>query len=123
MLLLGVEDHQANNVRLMLQATEIPCQPAFWFSVPDCAQIAADTFSVPVAIYGEQSNSYVPLLKPISGPLVVLRLAKHHFNYVKVDPEQRFSLPPLTHMHEVVCKKQGLVEGLKNVEVMREWQI
>ncbi|CAG8708404.1 9258_t:CDS:2, partial [Racocetra fulgida] len=42
------------NIELLKQILEFwksPCSPSFWFLSPDCTQLAADTFSVPIAIF------------------------------------------------------------------------
>ncbi|CAG8580980.1 4346_t:CDS:2, partial [Cetraspora pellucida] len=50
---LGYDTDLLNQI---LRCRASPCSPSLWFLSPDCAQLAADTFSVPIAIFNEQNG-------------------------------------------------------------------
>lgn len=51
----------------IFECQDSPCSPEHWFIVPDCAQIAADTFNTPIAVYsgtGSNPQTFLPLGMP-----------------------------------------------------------
>ncbi|CAG8772197.1 18548_t:CDS:1, partial [Racocetra fulgida] len=43
-------------LKQILESRDSPCQSSLWFLSPDCAQLAANTFSVPIAIFEERDE-------------------------------------------------------------------
>ena len=87
-----------------------------WFLVPDCAQLAADTFAIPIVFLdmgaiGGQSCMYLPL-----GPLAIsavpigLSLAKEHIEYVKFNTNGHFPWSRLNPQHEPIRRKFGFID-------------
>ena len=70
-----------------------------WFCVPECAQIASDTFKAPVAIFGLQSNTFFPLQHtPLDAErtnLITLHLDAAHIILVKIKHGAHIQWPEL----------------------------
>ncbi|CAG8772289.1 10808_t:CDS:10, partial [Gigaspora margarita] len=48
--------YDINLLKRILESRYLSCQPSLWFLSPDCAQLAANTFSVPIAIFEESDD-------------------------------------------------------------------
>ncbi|CAG8803969.1 8517_t:CDS:2, partial [Cetraspora pellucida] len=85
------KDWLGYNIELLKQILESrasPCEPSLWFLSPDCAQLAANTFSVPIAIFderNEQSMMFFPLETPPvhrRNPIILHFINENHIIYV-----------------------------------------
>ncbi|CAG8761552.1 8170_t:CDS:2, partial [Racocetra persica] len=45
-------------LKRILESRASPCTSSLWFLSPNCAQLAADTFSVLIAIFDEKDEQY-----------------------------------------------------------------
>lgn len=70
-----------------------------WFCVPECAQIASDTFKAPIAFYGFESNTFFPLqLTPFESKRthpIALHLHHAHIILVKIKHDACIQWPEL----------------------------
>jgi hypothetical protein len=92
-----------------------------WFVVPDCAQLAADAFAIPIAFLDMaategQSCMYLPL-GPLAISAVPIGLSLEnggtpnaHFKYVKFNTNGHFPWPRLNPQHEPIRRKFGFVD-------------
>ncbi|KAG0166723.1 hypothetical protein DFQ29_000877 [Apophysomyces sp. BC1021] len=69
----------------ILECQSSPCPQDSWFLVPDCAQLAADTFNVPIAIYtgtGKNSQLFLPVGLPLRSTASVIILQFINDNHI-----------------------------------------
>jgi hypothetical protein len=105
-----------NQLIAVLQDNSIHCPTTSWFYVPDCAQLAADTFGAVIVFLdmggtGGESCMYLPL-----GPFVQtavpigLSLSNEHFKCVKFNSGGNFPWPRLNPQHEPIRRKFNFVD-------------
>ncbi|KAI8330055.1 hypothetical protein BC941DRAFT_456922 [Chlamydoabsidia padenii] len=66
---------------------------SLWFEAPDCAQLAADTFRVPIEIHSKEGSTlYLPLTNTRyqSYSPIILQLYQDHFYLVKLSQVFKF---------------------------------
>lgn len=105
---IGVDDNHVS--RVLTNVNEI-VDSRYWFSVPDCAQIAADTYKCPIVICSQVNNTlFIPIQNIIADrPPIILRLKDAHFSCVELKSDIRVKLPPLNPRHVGLIRR-----GLKN---------
>ncbi|RUP45418.1 hypothetical protein BC936DRAFT_148210 [Jimgerdemannia flammicorona] len=117
--------YEMDRIRRILACTRSPCPKNRWFLLPDCAQIAADTFRAPVvALCGETRTLFLPIEKKLDATMnmIVLQWVNgNHIVLVELKRDARISLPILNPQHEPMCKLHGLWDGLDNVEACERW--
>ncbi|CAG8830884.1 20610_t:CDS:2, partial [Gigaspora margarita] len=80
--------YNINSLKRILESRASPCSSSLWFLSPDCAQLAADTFLVPIAIFDEkdeQCSMFFPLESaPIyrRNPIILHFVNSNHVIYV-----------------------------------------
>ncbi|RIB16178.1 hypothetical protein C2G38_2038789 [Gigaspora rosea] len=111
------KDWLGYNVELLKQILESrasPCEPSLWFLSPDCAQLAASTFSVPIAIFderNEQSMLFFPLETPPvhrRNPIILHFINGNHIIYVGMKSYTKVNWPVVNVQHATICRKYGL---------------
>ncbi|KAG0184945.1 hypothetical protein DFQ28_010210 [Apophysomyces sp. BC1034] len=106
--ILGVDT--VKSLQLTLQDRSSPCPSSMWFSVPDCALLAANTFSVAIATFSsEQSLLFPPFFGlPTSTRPITIQLHNSHFYAVKFKPRTKMISPPLYPGYKEICKQYQL---------------
>ncbi|CAG8835918.1 15021_t:CDS:2, partial [Racocetra persica] len=61
--------YDINLLKRILESRASPCTSSLWFLLPDCAQLAADTFSVPIAIFDEKDEQCAMFFPLESAPI------------------------------------------------------
>ncbi|CAG8524905.1 8270_t:CDS:2 [Cetraspora pellucida] len=91
-----------------------PCLPSLWFLSPDCAQLAADTFSVPIAIFDEDNEKCAMFYPLESAPilrktLIILHFVNsNHIVYVGMKSYAKVNWPMVNLEHIPICHRYGL---------------
>lgn len=82
---------------------------AKWFSIPECALLASNTYSVAIAAFGEQENSfYIPFFgSPISVRPLVLQLFGGHFYLIVTKARHKVQWPKVYPGYSALCAKNG----------------
>ncbi|CAG8520849.1 3759_t:CDS:2, partial [Cetraspora pellucida] len=87
---LAMNGYDIDLLKQILESRESPCSSSLWFLSPDCAQLAADTFSLPIAIFSEnneQSMMFFPLEStPMhrKNPIILHFVNGNHIIYVSM---------------------------------------
>jgi len=106
------EEWLGYDISLLLDILECklsPCSSKYWFMVPDCAQLAADTFRVPVAMMGareELCSLFLPLLSPPAArrdPIILHWVNDNHLMHVAVKSGAIIHWPSLNPQHKPIC--------------------
>ncbi|CAG8820214.1 8290_t:CDS:2, partial [Gigaspora margarita] len=101
-------------LRWILESRESPCSSSLWFLSPDCAQLAADTFSLPIAIFNEdneRSMMFFPLESaPMhrKNPIILHFMNENHIVYVSMKSYVRVNWPMVNVQHKSICQRYGL---------------
>ncbi|CAG8843877.1 5214_t:CDS:1, partial [Racocetra persica] len=118
------KDWLGYNIELLKQILESrasPCEPSLWFLSPDCAQLAANTFSVPIAIFderNEQSMMFFPLETPPvhrRNPIILHFINGNHIIYVGMKSYVKVNWPVVNVQHTPICRKYGLEDHWSNL--------
>lgn len=109
---MGYEEEKLIRV---LQDTSVQAPEDNWFYVPDCAQLAADTFQCPIAFLDlsqGQSSMYLPLDVFLSDTVPVgILLANRHFQHVRFGiGEKPIPWPPINPQHKPICRRFRLTD-------------
>ena len=120
-------DYDIDHLRDILLSRESPCSQKHWFSTPDCAQVAADTFDRPIVVHGSVADKhvYVPLqhvMEP-GAPVIVLRYVDGGIHIIWEEFGDRelltlSSLADLNPQHIPICRRRGWVDGFKNIDIL-----
>ncbi|CAG8711676.1 14205_t:CDS:2, partial [Cetraspora pellucida] len=94
-------------LKLCLECKSSPCSLDYWFYMPDCTQIASDTFSRPIVIYGEnreQSQLFLPYFVTASNtctPIIIHWHNSNHYVQIEVNNNSHLIFPPIDiqYMH------------------------
>ncbi|CAG8702157.1 2699_t:CDS:2 [Dentiscutata erythropus] len=85
------------------------CSREYWFYVPECAQLASDTFNIPIAAFSEDSTSSLFFLpfdkKPGSRkkPIILHWHGKDHVVLVKFKQHRDIQVPHLNPQYIPIC--------------------
>ncbi|KAI8138819.1 hypothetical protein BJV82DRAFT_582471 [Fennellomyces sp. T-0311] len=87
------------------------CPSQYWFTTPDCAQIAADAFATPIAIYtgtGRFAQLFLPVgidvPEVLPKPIIMQLVNGNHFVLIELhDDIADFKLPSLNAQHKIAC--------------------
>ena len=83
-----------------------------WFSVPDCAMVACNTYDIAISIHSStEYQLFIPFFHiPISVKPVILQLTSSHFYLVRLKPRYLYKAPQLNPAYLPICKKYGFVD-------------
>ncbi|CAG8638293.1 2982_t:CDS:1, partial [Scutellospora calospora] len=101
-------------LKQILESRASPCHISLWFLSPDCAQLAANTFSVPIAIFdeiNEQSMLFFPLeMPPVHrrNPIILHFINENHIIYISMKSYAKVNWPVVNVQHIPICRKYGL---------------
>ncbi|KAG0167506.1 hypothetical protein DFQ30_006017, partial [Apophysomyces sp. BC1015] len=86
----------------ILECQLSPCSSEFWFLALDCAQLVADAFNTPVAIYtgqGKGAQMFLPVglpLRPSAKPIVLQFVNGSHIILIDLKADTtKFPWPPI----------------------------
>ncbi|CAG8803621.1 17159_t:CDS:2, partial [Cetraspora pellucida] len=111
--ILGYNTDRLMNVLSYIQPE---CSQEYWFYSPKCAQIASDTFNVPVAIYGIDLMTSLLFLpfdqKPgrHKKPIILHWHGRDHIVFVKLKANRNVQNPPLNPQYISICHHLGFSE-------------
>ncbi|CAG8550576.1 29890_t:CDS:2, partial [Gigaspora margarita] len=71
--------YNIDSLKWILESRVSPCSSSLWFLSPDCAQLAADTFLVPIAIFDEKNEQCSMFFPLESAPIHRRNLIILHF--------------------------------------------
>ncbi|RCH88083.1 hypothetical protein CU097_010221 [Rhizopus azygosporus] len=71
-----------------------------WFTIPDCAMVACNTYNVAIAVHSsEESSLFIPLFNmPVTVKSLVLQLSSRHFYFVRLKPHSRYQSNSLSDL-------------------------
>jgi hypothetical protein len=101
-------EHLVQTLSYKGEGSIVPQQ--YWFSTPDCAQLAADSFRRPIechtphgpTLYLPLSNTTYSSYKPL-----ILQLHASHFFLVTIKTGKR-NLPKIYVMYSPICRNHGI---------------
>lgn len=86
-----------------------PCGVEYYFSDPECSQLAADTFERPIEFHGSTSATlYLPIIRHTSYKAyrpVVLNLYQSHIYLTIMKKGTTYGYPVINLMHNTICEK------------------
>ncbi|KAG0172379.1 hypothetical protein DFQ29_008407, partial [Apophysomyces sp. BC1021] len=108
----------------------------YWFDASICAQLAADTFNTPIAIYSDAGKRtiitesgpedvfthppvlYLPYKGPLTTttpptPLVMHFVHGNHWATVLMKRSRKMAWPPICYKHKEVCANLGLDDKIR----------
>lgn len=101
----------------------------YWFNSPDCAQLAADTYQAPLAVFSEKQHgnygtTFLPLLNESKTvipkkhrrktPLLLQRVDQNHWVTLIMRKAIKMTWPlPMLSMYQEACKSMGLEANFK----------
>ena len=93
---------------------------AAWFFTPDCAQLAADTFRMPLVVFESDGDSitFLPVFQSVEQKAVILAMDNVHVRVYKVKPGRLFKFPRLNPQHEPVCRRRNYTQGAQNMKIL-----
>ncbi|CAG8456316.1 3914_t:CDS:2 [Racocetra fulgida] len=106
--------YNTDSLKWILEFRASPCQPSQWFVSPDCAQLAASTFAVPIAIFdekNEQSMLFFPLETPPvhrKTSIILHFINGNHIVYVGMKSYAKINWPAVNVQHIPLCRKYGI---------------
>ncbi|CAG8829323.1 22878_t:CDS:1, partial [Cetraspora pellucida] len=92
------------------------CSREYWFYVPECAQLASDTFNIPIAAFSEDSTSslfFLPFDKKPGRrkkPIILHWHGKDHVVLVKLKQHRDIQVPHLNPQYIPICRRLGFSE-------------
>ncbi|KAI9025075.1 hypothetical protein CLU79DRAFT_746177 [Phycomyces nitens] len=105
--------------------TTIPgCTNAsMWFSTPDCAQLAADTYQRPVCVYSDNpsipSASFLPFCLPKTKqsnkqPLILNHVNNNHWTTVDLSRNASRKWPTISELFFLGCHRNNIPDNFDN---------
>ena len=103
------------NLRRILENMTSPCLEDHWFLSPDCCQLAADTFNIPVAHYDAINSSNDTLYLPSETqpgrrcyPIILCLVHNNHYVNVECIADSQVKWPRFNIQHKPICCLHGL---------------
>jgi len=97
----------------ILSDESVFCPSSKWFCIPECAQLAADTFSKATSfIAADNSCMYVPLGVSLSSDMPIgLILRDLHFLHATFNGDPKtIPWPQINFQHKPICNKLNLID-------------
>lgn len=100
----------------VLSYLEPECPHDYWFYTPECAQLASDTFNIPVVAFGADPTSSMLFLpfdkKPgrRKKPIILQWHGHHHITLVELKQNKSIQLPPLNPQYKPICHRLNFPE-------------
>ncbi|CAG8817147.1 21648_t:CDS:2, partial [Gigaspora margarita] len=127
-LAAAIRENEENWILVKLAMRASPCSPSYWFLSPNCAQLAANTFSVPITIFDElngQSMLFFPLDAPLRHRknLIILHLINgNHIVYIDMKNYAKVSWPMVNSQHIPICRRYGLSNNSPDIRKLRAFK-
>jgi hypothetical protein len=88
----------------ILESTASPCSKEYWFASPDCCQLAADTFGVPIVHCDATNDSHDYLFFPMElppparrkNPIILCLLNNDHYVTVECNVDFNMKWPRIS---------------------------